>query len=40
MEKRRIAQIRGEQFVDEQHVSNFADLPEILRPNPNGLTQN
>jgi hypothetical protein len=38
MEKRRLAVARGEPFVDEQHVANFADLPEILRPNINGLT--
>ena len=39
MEKRRQANQRGEQFVDEQHIANFAELPEVLRPNVNGLTQ-
>jgi len=38
MEKRRQANQRGEPFVDKQHVANFADLPEVLRPNINGLT--
>jgi len=38
MEKRRIANERKEQFVDEEHVANFMELPEILRPNPKGLT--
>lgn len=38
MEQRKQAVARGVPFVDEQHVGNFTDLPEILRPNPNGLT--
>lgn len=39
MERRRIANQEGRPFVDEHHVANFVDLPEILRPNVNGLTQ-
>ena len=39
MEQRKQAIARGVPFVDEQHVGNFTDLPDILRPNPNGLTQ-
>jgi hypothetical protein len=39
MDKRRQATERGEQFVDEQYVGNFTDLPEVLRPNPSGLTK-
>ena len=38
MEKRRQANERKEPFVDEQHVANFMEIPEILRPNPKGLT--
>lgn len=38
MERRRIANQEGRPFIDEHHVANFADLPEILRPNVNGLT--
>jgi DNA-binding NarL/FixJ family response regulator len=38
LEKRVNAAKSGRPFVDETYVSNFADLPEKLKPNRNGLT--
>lgn len=40
MERRRQALQRHVNFVDEEYVSNFLELPELLRPNLNGLTPN
>lgn len=38
IDKRNNAAQLGRPFVDETYVANFADLPESLKPNRNGLT--